>query len=41
MNNNGKNDGENRADGDDAHILLKRGVIIKCYEGWKISKNII
>ena len=40
-----ENDSENFADSDDGHILLKWGggerVIIRCYEGWKISKSAI
>ena len=37
-----ENDSENFADSNDAHILLKwGGVIIKCYEGRRISKSAI
>ena len=41
MNNEIKMTVKNLADSDDAHILLKWGVIIKCYEGWKISRSAI
>ena len=34
----GEYDSENFADSDDSHILLKWGVITKCYEGRKFQK---
>ena len=39
MNSGMKNENENVADGDDGYIFLIWGAIMKCYEGWKISKS--
>ena len=41
MNNGMKMTVKNFANSDDIHILLKLGLIIKCYGGRKVSKSAI